>query len=163
VAVLDGSGTIRRFLRPPHTAAQSPGGADARGRIYYSIPPWLAETPLRGDSLQLAVWDPANGTVRVLANVHGWTPSLQKPGEGPRIPYVVFAAQDTWTVTPAGRLAIVRGDGYAVEWIDERGTRRGPQQQLKPVPAARPTGGRPFAYSPPMRRRAAATPTVGAG
>lgn len=136
VAVLDGTGVIRRFLRAPQPAALHPGGADARGRIYFTIPPWHATRPLAGDSVELAAWDPATDAVRVIARLHGSTPSKQKPGEGPRIPYVVFAPQDTWTVSPDGAVAIVRADGYYVEWLDERGARRGKKQQPKPVAAS---------------------------
>jgi hypothetical protein len=130
LAVLDRDGVIRRTFRPSHAAALSPGGADSSGRIYFAIPPWHADTPLRGDTIALAVMEPGRDSLRVLGHVHGSTPSQQKPGEGPRIPYVVFAAQDTWTVSRAGRIAIVRDDDYHVEWLDTRGRARGPRNAV---------------------------------
>ncbi|HSJ10777.1 MAG TPA: hypothetical protein VK928_12715 [Longimicrobiales bacterium] len=156
LAVLDGDGVIRRFLRPPHTAAASPFGADRQGRVYFTIPPWLATgVPLPGDSVELAVWDPATDVVRVLARVHGWTPSPQRDiALGPRIPYVVFARQDAWTVSDAGAVALVRGDGYVVEWLNA--AVRGPRHAGEPVrvtAADRRQAARTFAATTPVGGR----------
>jgi hypothetical protein len=130
LAVLDRDGTIRRTFRPAHAAALSPGGADGSGRIYFTIAAWHTDRPLGGDSIELAMMEPGSDDFRVIARLHGWTPSRQKPREGPRIPYVVFAPQDTWTVSRNGRVAIARDDGYYIEWIDARGRVHGPRQSV---------------------------------
>jgi hypothetical protein len=162
LTVLDANGRAQRTLRPPVAAAQQPFGADTRGRIYFSIPAWHAARPLPGDSIELAVWNTANDSVRAVTRVHGYTPSQQKPGEGPRIPYVVFAPQDTWTVSPAGRVAVVRAAGYYVEWIDDRGRSRGARQETRPEPATaadRRAAARTFAQNSAVGGRATDNPS----
>jgi hypothetical protein len=46
----------------------------------------------------------------------------------------VFAAQDTWTVSAAGRIAIVRDQGYRVQWIDSTRTVTGPANTVTTSP-----------------------------
>jgi len=117
--VLDQDGRIRRSLTPPSPGAAYPAGADAQGRIYFSIPAWTVRRRAAGDSVELAIWDPATDSVWTFAMIHGSTPAPQPSGpqDGPRLPMVVFAAQDAWAVGPDGRVAIVSGADYSVRWL----------------------------------------------
>ena len=170
LSVLDGEGVIRRSLDPPEPAAAQPGGADDAGRVYFTVPPWMTPRPLPGDSLQLRVWDTSTGAVRDAARVHGSTPSPQKARDlGPRVPYVIFAPQDTWAVAPEGGLAIIRDAGYVVEWLQDGRRTTGPRHAARPVAvtaadrreairgfaAASPVGGRPSPGSTPSGLSAA--------
>lgn len=119
VAVLDPDGRIRRSLRPTSPGAGYPAGADPQGRLYFGIPSWSARTPLAADTVELAVWDPVTDDVRAFARIHGmtWAPQPRSPQDGPRLPMVVFADQDSWAVGADGRIAIVSGADYSVRWL----------------------------------------------
>jgi hypothetical protein len=159
LAVLDKEGNIARTFQPTPPSANSPFGVDGNGRLYFAIPAWMAERPLAGDSIELARVDPATSRIEVLARVHGYTPAPQPgPTDGPRIPLVVFARQDSWTVAPNGRLAIVHGENYAVEWRDGTRAVTGPANgaSIKPIPARaeeRTAYARAFSESSPMSGR----------
>jgi hypothetical protein len=124
LAVLDGEGRIARTFKPSEPAAGSAGGADAAGRLYYTIPPWLTEQPLSGDTVELAVLE-EGGRKQVLARVKGAT-LMKGPAPEPRVPFVMFARQDSWVVSATGRIAIVRGADYHVEWLEGGRWIRGP-------------------------------------
>jgi hypothetical protein len=118
IGVLDHDGRIARSFRPSVPSALTPRAVDARGRLYYSIPPWNASTPLRADTVEVATWDPATDTGRPLTRVHGSTtpPPPKDPRQGPRIPFVVFAKQDGWAwrrmvVSPSCVATITRSAG----------------------------------------------------
>lgn len=127
-AVLDGEGRIARTFRPSHEAAQYAAAADTSGRLYFTIPGWLARAELPADTVELVVYDPAADAARTIGRVQGSRRPSSNFSAGPRVPYVIFAAQDTWAVTPGGRVAVVRHDGYAVEWLNPGGGAvRGPR------------------------------------
>ncbi len=140
LSVLDRDGRITRAFRPSSGAgAASPGGTDTRGGIYHVVPAWSRRPPLPNDSVELVLWDPVTGTARTIANVQGSTrPPPGSPDLGPRVPFVVFARQDGWTVTPTGRVAIVRGHDYGIDWIDGDRRSMGPSHAtaMGPVTAA---------------------------
>ena len=134
--VLDPDGRIARTFKPPVEAAAAPGGTDDAGRLYFTIPGWLAATPLPGDSVELAVWGPTTATTRVLARIHGSTRPASNYAPEPRVPFVVFARQDAWTVSRNGQVVIVGGDDYSVSWLRAGGTVRGPSHASRPIPAS---------------------------
>jgi hypothetical protein len=155
-AVLDGDGRIARTFRPADQAAQYAVSADASGRLYYTIPGWLARRELPADTVELAVYDPAAESARTVARVQGSRRPSSNHSAGPRVPYVLFAPQDTWAVTPGGRIAIVRNDGYAVEWLDGRNVVRGPRNATRRIEASardRRDAVRAFVQSSPIGGR----------
>ena len=155
LAVLDGSGNIRRTLSPTAGGASSPTGADANGRVYFSIPAWQAQRPLAGDTVEIASVNADGTDARTLGRMHGYTPAPQNsPTDGPRLPLIVFAQQDAFAVAPSGRIVIVRGRDYSLEWIENgRSVAKGPAHAGRPVPATqaeRVAYARQFVMSSPM-------------
>ena len=153
LTVIDPNGRIGRSFQPRANAAGQPGGADRQGRLYFTIPAWMLERPLPNDTVELAVYDTDTHTTRVLARVQGSRRPSSNYAPTPRVPYVVFAAQDTWTVDGEGRLAIVRDEGYRVQWVGDGGAVTGPSNDAvrRPVTAADRTAFvRRFLQSSPM-------------
>lgn len=156
LTVLDENGRLGRSFQPRDAAARAPRAADAEGRLYFTIPPWLADRPLPGDTVELVAWDPATQERRTLVRVHGSRRPSSDFAPIPRVPFVVFAAQDTWTAGPEGRIAIVREDGYRVEWLSGGRTVAGPSYggAAQPVrPADRTAFVRSFLESSPVSGR----------
>jgi hypothetical protein len=133
LTVIDANGRIGRSFQPRASPAGQPGGADRHGRLYFTVPAWMVERPLPDDTVELAVYDTDAHATRVLARVQGSRRPSSDHAPTPRVPYVVFAAQDTWTVDAEGRIAVVRDGGYRVQWIDGGRTVTGPSND-----AARP-------------------------
>lgn len=102
-----------------------PRAVDGRGRYYAQVARWAAEAiGIRSDSLPLLRVEPTSGKYDVVAWIH--SPGQRLPSNhspGPRIPYIPFASQDSWTVTPDGRIAVARSGDYHVEWIEPDGRR----------------------------------------
>lgn len=132
MAVIDADGNIRRTFRPDAEAAMYTSAADNMGRLYYTIPGWLARPPLPGDTVELASYDPATSTQRVLARLQGSKPPLSNRSPTPRVPFVIFSPNDTWAVSPGGRVAVVRHTELRIDWIDGRGVVRGPAHPWRP-------------------------------
>lgn len=136
LTVIDADGRIGRSFQPTVSSALYPGGVDADGDLYFTIPQWSAERQLAGDSIQLGVWDPDTRQSQMVATIHGMTLPPSNYSAGPRVPFVIFARQDSWAVSPSGRLAIVRGGDYVVEWWQgERRIAASAPTQLRPIPA----------------------------
>ena len=94
-----------------------PRGTDNQGRIYYQP---IAPGP-RADSGQVVRWDRAASRFDTLARVR--LPVLVVTSSGSQNnrresqrqrPYPV---QDSWTVAPDGRLAVLRAPSYRVDWV----------------------------------------------
>lgn len=92
---------------------------DARGRYYLQIPAWVSRNQAAGDTIVVVRFDARTQRVDTLARIKGSTP--RKNTMRPGLPYVLFAAQDAWNVTPDGRLAVVRSADYHVEWREADG------------------------------------------
>ena len=92
---------------------------DRQGRYYLQIPGWLNGPRGGTDTIVVIRFDPRAQRVDTLARIKGSTPrkNTMKPG----IPYVLFAPQDVWNVTPDGRLGVVRSSDYHVDWRDADG------------------------------------------
>lgn len=156
LTVIDARGRIGRSFQPRTSTAGQPGGADRHGRLYFTIPAWTVEQPLPDDSVELAVYDTDTHATRVIARVQGSRRPSSDYAPTPRVPYVVFAAQDTWTVDGEGRIAIVRNGGYRVERMAEGRVVAGPPNDAgrPPVTAADRTAFvRRFLESSPMSGR----------
>ena len=90
---------------------------DDRGRYHLQIPGWISQRP--GDTIVVVRFDPRTQRVDTLARIKGSTP--RRNTMTPGMPYVLFAAQDVWNVTPDGRLAVVRSGDYHVDWREPDG------------------------------------------
>jgi hypothetical protein len=152
--VLDREGRITRILSVTNPSATYPSGVDAQGRLYFSIPPWNTEKPLPADSIELARLTPPTNSVEIVGRMKG---STHPPTNGPvlhaRIPMVVFARQDSWAIAPSGRIAIVRGGNYSVEYHDGGKVVRGPSNAYPPIrvtDAERTAYARQFTLNSPM-------------
>jgi hypothetical protein len=49
LSILDGTGAIRRVFQSRNPSANSPGGTDRSGRLFFVVPGWRATEPLPGD------------------------------------------------------------------------------------------------------------------
>ena len=155
LAVLAPDGAIARSFKPSDPAAGSPGGADASGRIYYAVPAWRAARELRGDSVELRVLELESGTSRSVARLHGSTP-VRGPAPRPRVPFVIFAPQDGFAVTPAGRVLVVRDGDYSVHSLNDGPPLAGPSHtfaRVRATAADRTSFVRQFVLSSPMSGR----------
>ena len=90
---------------------------DNRGRYHLQIPGWVSSRP--GDTILVVRFDQKTQRIDTLARVKGSTP--RKNTMIPGLPYVIFAAQDVWNVTPDGRLGVVRSGDYHIDWRDADG------------------------------------------
>jgi hypothetical protein len=90
---------------------------DSRGRYILQIPGWISHMP--GDTILVVRFDSRSQRVDTLARIKGSTP--RRNTMTPGMPYVLFAAQDVWNVTPEGRLAVVRSGDYHVDWREPDG------------------------------------------
>ena len=110
--------------RPGMVYTPWPRATDRQGRLYFQVPAWASGPEgIDDDSVHVARLDLRTGKVDSLARA-------RRPHE-PRVkyglPYVGFAPQDIWQATPEGRIAIVRGGNYHVEWLEPGGrVTRGP-------------------------------------
>jgi hypothetical protein len=111
-----------------------PRGTDRSGRIYFEIPAWAAGRP--GDppaeSVSVARLDVRGDRLETVARVLGSKPLPPGPRMRPSIPFVTFAPQDVWQVSPEGALGIVRSSNYHLEWHGD-----GPVRAGRPVPFTR--------------------------
>ena len=119
-----------------------PRGADARGRMYGSLPAIARASGGVGtaDSAPITRLDPATGTLDTAGWVRsgsgGAVAAMRSSGGGQvRVSGMrPYAAEDGWTVAPDGRIALVHADDYHVEWIATDGRRvSGPSLPYTPV------------------------------
>ena len=90
---------------------------DRQGRYILQIPGWVLRKS--GDTVLVIRYDARTQKIDTLARVKGSTPRRNTQVEG--LPYVIFAAQDVWNVTPDGRVGVVRSNDYHIEWHDADG------------------------------------------
>jgi len=120
-----------------------PRAADARGRLYGSLPAIARGdgSTSSADSTPLTRLDPATGAMDTAAWVQsgsgGAVASMRRSGAGGgqmRFSMQPYAPQDAWTVAPDGRVALVHASDYHVEWISPDGQRTsGPPLRFTPV------------------------------
>lgn len=145
LAVLAPDGAIERTFpiaggSGPRMTIMMPGAVDASGRVYFRRmgPPGPDGPP---DSADVARFDPRSGETVRLASVG--LPDMNVRSAGPTnareevVRPVPLSAQDAWTATPDGRLAIARSGprSYWLEIVDpDSSTARGPAIPYEPLP-----------------------------
>jgi hypothetical protein len=95
-------------------------GVDLQGRFYMQIPGWMINAYARGDSVPVIRFDARSNRVDTLALVKNATslpPKQPKYG----LSFIAFSTQDVWAMASDGRIAVVRGGDYHVEWRDANG------------------------------------------
>ena len=125
---------VQRRMR--QTSFVLPRGVDREGRIYYQDL-GMGMT----DSVPVKRFDPETGGSEAVGKVKG--PELKRTESGGagnqnvQIQQVPLAPQDAWGVAWDGRVAMVRGDDYHLEWV---------------LPDGQVVRGQPVAYRPlPIR------------
>ncbi len=118
-----------------------PQDVDGRGRIYFQ-PPGFRPGAALPDSGFVVRMDRSTGTFDTVATVKLQELNRSTSGgagnQSVRISAVPYSPRDGWAVAPDGRVAVVRSNGYYVEWIHPDGrVVKGPQVPFRPVPIRR--------------------------
>ena len=105
-----------------------PNFVDVAGSIYTMAPSSLENAP---DTLTVNKIDRATGNETVVAK--RWrTEYVRRPRDAKRPMFVLF---DAWAVGGDGRVAVVRANGYSVDWFLPDGTIvRGPPNEVETFP-----------------------------
>ncbi len=141
LAVVDGSGRFKETFpiaqgqpggRPGAMPLIFPRGTDGQGRIYFQP---VGGDP-KADSGTVVRWDRAGARFDTVAKVK--LPAMVVKSSGSannqrqsqrQKPYPI---QDSWTVAPDGRVALLRAPLYRVDWVAPAGTRT----VGKPIPGS---------------------------
>lgn len=91
-----------------------PRALDARGDIYYTATARMGEGP--EDSTYVARYRRDTGAIDTVATL--WRPEMQveRSGNSVRVMPTMMEPRDDWAVGPDGQVAVVRANGYTVEW-----------------------------------------------
>jgi hypothetical protein len=122
-------------LATPSGLPLIPTAADARGRLYGSIP---TRGGGGGDSVAIERIDASTSAVDTAGWIDpgagGGVIAMRVSGGG-RVSSGLqpYAKRDAWAVAPDGRIAIVHADPYRVEWLDGRERATGPTLSYSPV------------------------------
>jgi hypothetical protein len=131
---IDATGRIvgMRSTRRVGTSEASDGGqdpkrVDSRGRVYslaasFELRRWHAASATRGDSTLLVRLDPTTQQVDTLATLRLPERQVTRMGQLVSTSTTIFSPEDTWTVAHDGRVAIVRGAPYRVDYLSPSGT-----------------------------------------
>jgi hypothetical protein len=121
-----------------------PRGTDQRGRLYFQGMgirmggPGLVEFP---DSAAIMRFDRPTNTIDTLGMILLRRREAFTTGTGPRqqveVAEYALSPEDAWHVSPTGRVAAARTDGYYVEWIEDDGSHPGPNVPYTGVPVRR--------------------------
>ena len=118
--------------RPGMIYTPWPRATDRQGRLYFQVPAWASgPNGIDDDSVHVARLDLRTGKVDTLARARRPEEPRRKFG----LPWVGFAPQDVWQATPDGRIALVRGNDYHVDWLEPGGrVTRGPAVPFTVLP-----------------------------
>jgi hypothetical protein len=106
-----------------------PRFTDRVGDFYLAVPRDLEGTP--PDSTGISRFDPDANTETVVA--WAWHPERSPSRRGERQPILV--PMDDWAVAPDGRIAVVRANGFSVDWYGPDGKMvRGPSCSVEAYP-----------------------------
>lgn len=112
------------------TQTLHPRSVDGAGNLYHAAPTRRGEGPQ--DSTAILRVDRSMEVERTVA--WGWHPEYRRPGPGERRPMLI--PMDDWAVGEDGRVAVVRANGFSVDWYlpDGRIVRGSPfEAELFPV------------------------------
>jgi hypothetical protein len=116
-------------------------GYDGAGRLYYQGMKFAMgpSGPAISDTSVILRLDPAKGRVDTLGRVRIGAPAMKMSGDpqkgtgAMRLSMPAFPVVDEWGLLPDGRVVVVRGADYRMEFISEPGSAR----SLAPVPYER--------------------------
>lgn len=111
----------RREVSGTRTLMTEVRGIDAAGHLYFTgLRPNLVPRAPR-DSVPLLRWAPTADVIDTLTwiriPVFGMRPSEVKPDSMINVAADPWEWRDVWSVAPDGRVAVVRGDDYHLEWF----------------------------------------------
>lgn len=97
-----------------------PRAVDDRGRLYFMASGVMGQGP--ADSTAVVRYDRETARMDTVALL--WRPEtrVQRTGGSIRVTQTMMQSRDDWAAGPDGRVAVVRANGYSVEWRLADGT-----------------------------------------
>lgn len=92
-----------------------PDALDGSGRIYYQSMGGMRGGPQ--DSVSISRYDRATNTSEIIARAWRTEPIITSSGENVSMSRPRMVPNDAWAVGGDGRVAVVRANGYFVEWL----------------------------------------------
>lgn len=110
-----------------------PRAVDGSGRLYY---PGMAFNPGGpSDSATVSRYDRATETQEEVAKTWRTPPTVTRSGENVSMSLTRMSPNDDWAVGPDGRVAVIRANGYIVEWhMPDGSTITGPETDFDLLP-----------------------------
>ena len=103
------------------------------GRIYFTSSGMNLQGP--ADSTSILRYDRATGTTEALATLWRTEPIITRSGGNVSMTLPRMVPNDDWAVGADGRVAVVRANGYRVEWHRPDGqVVTGPETAFEPLP-----------------------------
>ncbi len=127
VTVIAPDGTFGRTMPLAQQSADGrltiviPRFIDGQGRFYYQ-PEDITAGP-GADSALVVRFDPRESSADTVAAIRLADVARRRPGASMMLGRRPLGARDDWAVAPDGSVAVVRADGYRVEWIGPDGRR----------------------------------------
>jgi hypothetical protein len=117
-----GKRPIRRVTSGTRTLMAEVRGSDAAGRLYFTGQRPNATPGASRDSVPLLRWAPTTDVVDTVTWIRVPVPGLRRSETQPdsmiHVPADPWEWRDAWSVAPDGRVAVVRGHDYHLEWFD---------------------------------------------
>jgi hypothetical protein len=113
-----------------------PRSADGAGRLYFIAAGRMGEGSL--DSTAVVRYDRATARMDTVARL--WRPEarVQRSGGNVRVSGIMMEGRDDWAVGPDGRVAVLRANGYSVDWhLPDGAVVSGPQNPHEALPISR--------------------------
>ncbi len=120
LTVVDPQGTFHTGMKMAVASEEmplliiQPRFVDGEGRLYFESGFGSGDGPR--DSLRVSRYDRTTGEAEVLGRTWRTPPIVTRIDGGMRMTQVQMAPRDDWAVGLDGSVAIVRADGYRVEW-----------------------------------------------
>lgn len=121
--MLDPAGRIAATTPfPPSLSAAAPHlrGADPKGKLFFQA---SAMSEVATGAVPVIRWDRRTGRIDTITTVRLPSPRFTKIPGGATVRQITpYTTSDDWGVTPAGRVTIVRGEPYRLEWVASDGS-----------------------------------------